>query len=207
MKNILTNGCSHIEGSETENSIGDFIAKELNLQHVNIAEGGGSNHRIFRTTLEYCEENDVDFVVIGWTTHERFEFSFDEKRQNYTLQKQSDDKDLEKFYRYADLHLADWHVGLENTIAYQFALQEYFNAKEITYLYCNMFNYIPKKCQIPLWKSIDTTKYYKPHESFIEKYMELYPEDFSDSKHIKNENLHSSIADELVEMYRWRDIS
>lgn len=207
MKNLLTNGCSHIEGSETDKSIGDFFGEKLNFYHTNIAQGGGSNHRIFRTTLEYCEENNVDFVLIGWTTHERFEFSFDEQRENYTLQKQSEEENLNKFYRYADLHLADWHIGLENTIAYQFALQEYFNSKNIEYLFCNMFNSIPNKCQIPLWNSIDTSKYYKPHESFIEKYMELYPEDFSDTKHIKNQDLQSSIADELAEMYRWRYIS
>jgi len=207
MKKLLTNGCSHIEGSETEKSIGDFISEHLKYKHVNLAEGGGSNHRIMRTTMEYCENNDVDLVIIGWSTHERFEFSFDTERQNYTLQKQSENQQLDKFYRYADLHLADWDIGLEHTITYQLALQYFLQSKNIDYVYCNMFNSIPLTCQIPLWKHIDTTKYYKPNESFIETFMATNPDDFSETKHIKSNELHKKIANEILEMYKWRYIS
>jgi hypothetical protein len=202
--NILINGCSHTEASECDKGLAEFLSENLNADVTNIAKGGGSNHRILRSTIEYCETNPVDLVFIGWSTHERFEFSWRGQRTDYTLYKQSDDKDLEKFYRYLDLNVADWNVGLEDTITYQFALQTYLERKAIDYIYCNMFNSIPNDCQIPLWNSIDTSKYYKPHESFIETYMEIWPDKFSETKHINHKSLYKTIADDLIEMYRWR---
>ena len=67
-----------------------------------------------------------------------------------------------------------------------------------------MFNSIPKNCQIPLWNAIDNSKYYKPHESFIEKYIELFPEGFSDTMHITDTKLYNKMAEDIVEMYKWR---
>ena len=67
-----------------------------------------------------------------------------------------------------------------------------------------MFNSIPHDCQIPLWNSIDTSKYYKPHESFIEEYLVDFPEGFSESKHITDEGLYEQIAKSLKSMYTWR---
>lgn len=202
--NVLINGCSHTEASECDNGLGKFLGKILNADVTNIAKGGGGNHRVLRTTMEHIENNKVDLVIIGWSTHERFEFSYDNERTDYTLYKQSDNPELQKFYRYADLHLADWDMGLEDTISYQLALQNYLENKNINYLFCNMFNSIPNDCQIPLWKSIDTSKYYKPAESFIEKYIESHPEGFSETKHITDEKLYLDIANDLVEMYKWR---
>ena len=201
MKKLLTNGCSHTEGSECNVSFGDFFT---DYEHVNIAKGGGGNERILRTTMEYCENNEVDLVIIGWSTHERFEFAWKNERKDYTLYKQSDDEDLQKFYRYADLHLADWNIGLDNTITYMLSLQTYLESKNIEFIFCNMFNSIPKDCQNKLWNSIDTSKYYVPNKSFIEEYLELYPDDFSESMHIKNEVLYEKIAKELYNMYLWR---
>lgn len=202
--NILINGCSHTEASECDKGLAEFLSDSLNANVTNIAKGGGGNHRVLRTTMEYCESNPVDLVFIGWSTHERFEFSFNGNRTDYTLDKQSDDKELQKFYRYADLHLADWNTGLEDTITYQYALQTYLESKGIDYIFCNMFNSIPDNCQIPLWNSIDTSKYYKPNESFIETYMIYNPEGFSNTKHIIDIKLYSEMANALIEMYRWR---
>jgi len=204
---ILLNGCSHTEASECDKGLSDYFAELLKADVSNIAKGGGSNHRILRTTLEYCENNPVDLVVIGWSTHERFEFAWRGQRTDYTLYKQSDDADLEKFYRYLDLNVADWNTGLEDTIAYQFALQTYLEHKNINYLYCNMFNSIPNDCQIPLWNAVDNSKYYKPHESFIEKYLELFPKGFSETMHIIDNELYKRMAEDLTEMYRWRYIT
>ncbi len=202
--NILLNGCSHTEASECNKGLAEFLAEKLNANVTNISKGGGGNHRILRTTLEYCETNNVDIVFIGWSTHERFEFSFDGNLKDYTLDKQSENEDLQKFYRYADLHLADWGIGLKNTITYQYALQTYLDSKNIKFMFCNMFNSIQEDCQIPLWNAIDTSKYYKPHESFIEKYMELFPKGFSKTKHITDQELYKRMAEDLIDMYRWR---
>ena len=205
--NILLNGCSHVEASECKKGLADFLQENLDATVTNIAKGGAGNHRILRTTMEYVESNEVDLVIIGWSTHERFEFSFDNELKDYTLNKQSDNNKLQKFYRYADLHLADWDIGLQNTITYQYTVQLYLESKNIDYLYSNMFNSIPQDCQIPLWNAIDTSKYYKPHESFIEKYMELFPKGFSETKHITDQELYKRMAQDLENMYRWRYIT
>lgn len=204
---VLINGCSHTEASECDKGLAEFLSEKLNADVKNIAKGGGGNHRILRTTMEYCERNDVDLVIIGWSTHERFEFSYDGQLTDYTLYKQSDNPDLQKFYRYADLHLADWNIGLDYSITYMLSLQTYLESKGIKYVFCNMFNSIPNDCQIPLWKAVDTSKYYKPNESFIETYMELYPKGFSETKHITDVELYDKMATDLIEMYRWRYFS
>jgi hypothetical protein len=38
-----------------------------------------------------------------------------------------------------------------------------------------------------------------PHDSFIERYLELYPEGFDKSKHISHQLLYKRIAEELIE--------
>ena len=37
--------------------------------------------------------------------------------------------DLEKFYRFLDLNVADWNIGLEDTITYQYAVQLFLESK------------------------------------------------------------------------------
>ena len=43
-----------------------------------------------------------------------------------------------------------------------------------------------------------------PDKSFIEEYLEEYPDDFSECMHITNEELYKKIAKELYNMYLWR---
>lgn len=195
---ILANGCSHTAGSESPRSYIDYMAESLGHEFKNISWPGGGNHRILRTTLNWLETNSKpDLVIIGWTTHERFEFSYDGTVQDYTLDKQSSIESLETFYRYSDLHLADWNFGLENTLLYQYSLQTYLEKHSIPYVYCNMYNSVPKDCQHPMWNALDKNKYYKPHNSLIEKYLELMPNHFSSTKHA-DAVVHKYIANELL---------
>ena len=53
--NVLINGCSHTEASECKKGLAEFLQENLDADVTNIAKGGGSNHRILRTTMEYCE--------------------------------------------------------------------------------------------------------------------------------------------------------
>lgn len=195
---IFANGCSHTAGSESPCGYVDYIAEQLNKPVINIAHPGGGNHRILRTTLQWLESNPApDLVIIGWSTHERFEFSFDNTVQDYTLDKRSSTAELERFYRYADLHLADWTFGLECTLTYQLCLQTYLEQREIPYLYCNMFNSVPKDCQHPLWLAQNKNKYYMPHTGLIEKYLGIMPTHFSSTKHA-DAVVHKYIANELM---------
>ena len=195
---IFANGCSHTAGSESPRSYVDYIGEALNLPVTNVSAPGGGNHKILRTSIQWLETNSTpELVVIGWSTHERFEFSFDGTVQDYTLDKPGSTPELEKFYRYADLHLADWTFGLDSTLIYQYSLQLYLEKHDIPYLFCNMFNSIPVDCQHPVWATLNKNKYYMPHSSLIEKYLGIMPDHFSSTKHA-DALVHKYIANELL---------
>jgi len=199
---LLVNGCSHMAGSESTTSVAELFAKHLDTEHINLSHPGGSNKRILRTTIEHIEEHGKpNFVLIGWSTHERFEFSFDGERQDYTLDKQSNNADLQKFYRYADLHLADFGNGVHETILCQYLLQIYLENNNIDYLYCNMFNSINDNNQSPLWKQINKDKYYLHNTSLIEDAMNEYTEGWSNTKHAVDPAIHESMCAKLVQHY------
>ncbi len=78
MTQTLVNGCSHIAGTELDLDLN--VACKLswpnlnkNWKTVNIAKAGASNDSITRTTIDYLENNLVDFVCIQWTIFERIE--------------------------------------------------------------------------------------------------------------------------------------
>lgn len=75
---ILINGDSWTGGPTYENLEDTWphqMSKKYNLPVTNLAWGGASNQRIFRTTIEYlytCEESP-SHLIIGWASKERFE--------------------------------------------------------------------------------------------------------------------------------------
>jgi hypothetical protein len=71
---LLVNGCSFSANYYLANN----LAKQIGLDGaVSIANGGSSNRRIIRTTLEYLEEhNDIGFVLIGLSFSRRKEGTF-----------------------------------------------------------------------------------------------------------------------------------
>jgi hypothetical protein len=75
---ILINGDSWTGGPTYENLEDTWphqLSKKYNLPVTNLAWGGASNQRIFRTTIEYlytCEELPTH-LIIGWSSKERFE--------------------------------------------------------------------------------------------------------------------------------------
>jgi len=76
----MTNGCSFTEGVYDNFNKSDSWPYQLQRKYDcdldQLAKGGGSNARIFRTTIEYLLDNDPDMVVIGWTQHERYELPY-----------------------------------------------------------------------------------------------------------------------------------
>jgi hypothetical protein len=73
---ILANGCSFTEGYDLPSldlAWPHCLGKLTNLPVTNIAIGGGSNDRIFRTLKESLVESSPDLVVVGWTSNDRNE--------------------------------------------------------------------------------------------------------------------------------------
>jgi len=76
---ILVNGDSWT-GGKTYPSREDLWPSKLaswGLDVTNLAIGGSSNQRIFRTTIEYLystETTNITHLIIGWSTLDRYEF-------------------------------------------------------------------------------------------------------------------------------------
>ena len=76
---ILVNGDSWT-GGRTYEKLSDTwpfqMAEKYQLSVENLAWGGVSNHRIFRTTIEYLYkcELPISHLIIGWSSFDRFEF-------------------------------------------------------------------------------------------------------------------------------------
>jgi hypothetical protein len=137
---IVVNGCSftHEFHLDKENRWTTKIGAIENL-----AIGGGSNERIFHTTIEYLNHTTPDVLIIGWTNPERFMlYHSNGSRVAVTpvlaFNEQSGEKHDEhcKFY-YKCCH--NQFVNFENTLHYMIHLQEYCKSKQIKLLYFNSF--------------------------------------------------------------------
>ena len=99
IKTLYANGDSWTFGQELKDDNTDHltykfyntwpwhVAQELKiLQLVNEAQGGGSNDRIFRKTIDYIRNYKGNpeelLVIVAWTTYERFELPVAVKREH-----------------------------------------------------------------------------------------------------------------------------
>ena len=77
---LMTNGCSFTQGIYDNFAEYDAwpykLGKLLGWDVVNLAEGGCSNARIFRTTLEHLLDNTPDYVAVMWTEPARHELPY-----------------------------------------------------------------------------------------------------------------------------------
>lgn len=68
---LVANGCSFTEGYYLDDKTMSWpscLGKMLNVNVHNLAVGGGSNDRIFRTSVEHLHlAQDTDLLIIGWT--------------------------------------------------------------------------------------------------------------------------------------------
>lgn len=75
---IYFNGCSFTNGFELEDKFNtrfsSLICKHFDIAEDNDAKVGGSNDRIWRTTMNHCLTKKYDLVVIMWTGINRVEY-------------------------------------------------------------------------------------------------------------------------------------
>jgi hypothetical protein len=69
---MLINGCSFMDNFHYTQHFKDVMGASV----TNIARPGSCNRRILRTTMDYVENNDVDFVLLGLTFYDRQESPF-----------------------------------------------------------------------------------------------------------------------------------
>ena len=75
---IYFNGCSFTNGYELEQKFkhrfSSLVCAHFNEEEDNDAKVGGSNDRIWRTTMNHCLTNKYDLVVIMWSGINRIEY-------------------------------------------------------------------------------------------------------------------------------------
>lgn len=71
MSKLLVNGCSYTKNWSS--TLPEFGTKLGFDETVNIGKSGSSNHRIFRSTLNYILNNPVDFIILSLTFWDRQE--------------------------------------------------------------------------------------------------------------------------------------
>ena len=114
---IVANGCSFTQELYLDKK--DRWTTKIGAVE-NLAIGGGSNERIFYTTIEYLNQHTPDTLIVGWTSMERFMLpanngsrivitpihSFDENLGG-------DESDIAKFYYQ---HCHNEYSGIERTL-------------------------------------------------------------------------------------------
>lgn len=150
---LLANGCSFTEGYDLDDPMKSWpfqLASKLNYNVVNLALGGASNDRIFRTTIEYLNtHNKPDLIVIGWTGFNRAELSsadgmYLRLTNNRCLPDTLElDKDLTNIHKFWFVNLHNEYISYRNWIHYILHLQMYFDHANIKYRFFSAFdNYI-----------------------------------------------------------------
>jgi len=199
MKTLVANGCSHTSGSELYEGLGEClenrnlsyakkVADNLGYDYVNIAINGGSNDYIFRSTIEFINnnlKNIQDYVfLIGWTSSLRIELRYS-NRNIHLFNRNSNIDFYDKKYipitpntsislfedkRFGKMIQKNKDLIIEDTFCsdkfanYAFGLQSIFEAYNIKYF---MFNTIHGQQKTGNNKATiknlsKNPKYYKP---------------------------------------------
>ena len=139
-QHILTNGCSFTQELHLDPK--DRWTTKIGATK-NLALGGGSNERIFYTTIEYLNVHKPDVLVIGWTDPDRFMLPNSNGSRVVVTPVHTFDEngggecnEHSKFY-YKYCH--NEFVNFKNTLQYMIHLQEYCKAKQIKLLYFKSF--------------------------------------------------------------------
>jgi hypothetical protein len=204
LKTLLANGCSHTSGAECNTNYAEILAESWGYDLINLGTPAAGNHRVMRTTIEYCEQHHVDFVVIGWSTYERMEIPWKGDFIHYGMTTPPRIEAERQLFKLLDLYAMDFNTGKTFTLVYQLALQTYLQQKNIPYIFMSAFNCWKDFKYQDMEASIDISRFHRPEVSIIQEYMSKYPDHFTKNSH-GNAFIHGLIAAEL-EQYKPKDV-
>jgi hypothetical protein len=139
---IYCNGCSFTEGYNLHNPQLAWpyqLGKVLNQDVISLAIGGGSNDRIYRTTVEFCNLQTPDYVIIGWTSLSRNELTHNSGTYlrlapNCKLPDEHELSDnLDTVHQFWSRYLLNEYINFRNLLHHILHLQDYFKIKKIPY--------------------------------------------------------------------------
>lgn len=203
---IFCNGCSFTEGYNLTNSQLAWpyqLGKALNQNVINLAVGGGSNDRIYRTTIEFCNTQTPDYVIIGWTTLPRNELihtsgTYLRVAPNCKL---PDDHtlpdELDTVHQFWSRNLLNEYINFRNLLHHILHLQDYFKIKKVPYKF---FTALSPNYFYEFLRDSDTA-FELAQQSFCwKKYRDDYDLD-SKETHIKYHELKQLVND--IDLNNW----
>ncbi len=143
--NILFDGASIAYGSELQglddndddrikNRYSQLVSDKLNATYDNISEKGKSNDGILRSTIDYCENNQVDLVVIQFSPYSRTELFTGDRYYNISA---ASDKIYSKvFFR----NIQNLNNAGDNFYKNKFLLEDYLSSNNIKYYFIKTKN-------------------------------------------------------------------
>ena len=190
---IYFDGCSWTWGDELENREETRFSSLIGQDHVNLGQCGKSNDGILRTTLDFCEKNEVDIAVIQFTLISRREIMRETGNKYYNITPHGKDDRSIEYYR--NLHTRPDDCA--NYYKNKFILEQYFKNKGIRYYFVNLTK--PKDAldfQNSTWYDISDKKPVVSLKSVIGR-MRTHPEHYVISH--PNEKGHELIAEHINE--------
>ena len=138
---ILFDGCSYTYGDELENPEKDafphlvarmgLMREGITRDYVNLGQCGKSNDGILRTTLEYCENNEVNIAVIQFTIFSRRELKRLRRNKYFNITSENNDEASLEYYK----HLQNVDDDVANFNKNKFLLESYFQKRNIRYFF------------------------------------------------------------------------
>lgn len=180
MRYLYINGDSFCgDGIDDNKTYGELIAKKYNLDIKEEWLGGSSNHRIYRTTIDFIMNNqdilNEVFFIIGWSKYTRWEF-FNCKKNKYIQLGHSSFFDggggvewkkeyiLEsKFWKGYMSNFYDFEQMKNQYVQMVFSLQSTLQNYNCNYLFYNSFN---DSVISQSNKNINFKRWVKPRSSF-----------------------------------------
>jgi hypothetical protein len=194
-------GCSHMVGSEisgpgvTErvkvnvlNSWSGQLAKQYSLNYINHSEPGSSNEFAMRSTIDFVskwlhEGRDPTelFVVVGWTTNERVEFTWDDKHVHWAngsdaeWYKESTGGDFTTWFKALQLYHTDYNFGLFKKMTYMNMVNSFLKSVGVDHIQVNNCasidaNSLDHLRLRHLEHTFPNDIFFEKHNSFIERY-------------------------------------
>jgi hypothetical protein len=203
---ILTNGCSFTQGynlTDPQLSWPHQLGKILNQDVINLAIGGGSNDRIYRTTIEFCNTQMPEYVVVGWTVLSRNDLSHSSGTYLRMAPdcKLADDcelpDDLTSIHQFWIKNLLNEYINFKNLLHYILHLQDYFKTKRISYKF---FTALPKNYIYDFLCDSDYAFYLAQQSFHWKKYRNDYDQE-SKETHVKYQDLKTLV--QKIDLTNW----
>jgi len=238
VKYLYVNGCSMSDGSclipysderikrlglnQTNWDIGfderwsKLLSDKLGLEEINEARHGGSNDRIVRITIEWCNNNqdkiNDTLFVIGWTHYNRFEF-WDNYLDRYVQVSNGEpthnDRDDKRLRKIVEEYWKERHNFIQQKNKYIrdiILLQSFFKSNNLFYLFLDAIGNQMDIIKNHKYNSfIDEKNWWNYNESInsfanLAGYLNSFGIDYEDGSGHPGIEAHKELSEQLYEI-------